>query len=311
MLKKPSVRTWLLGVMLGVACLVGLIATAAARNEVHPSNAAAKRPRGHASVVQFPTPSDTGVPAHWRPAQVRNRDMVVTRPGALVHDILFRNSDLVIKAPHVTVKRIEMQGGLINNSEGARCQNGLVVEDSTFAPPPGRQFWNNSQGVTGVGGFTARRVKVWRLEEGFRDGGKSGGCGPTRVEDSFAKLSIPPGCPGDPHSDGIQGYDGAPLTVDNVTIDFTEASCGTAPFFDPDQQGNTTANVNRLLVMGGGIDFRDGVPGSVRSLKIVNHSWYYAPIDVRCGLLSHWDAQIVTINANYQITRTVRSQPCK
>ena len=131
--------------------------------------------------------------------------------------------------------------------------------------------------MIGVGGYTARRVKIWRRGEGFRVGGRSAGCGPVRIEDSFAKISIPPGCPGDPHSDGIQGVDGPPLTVVNVTIDFREAACGTAPFFVPDQQGNTTATVDGLLVMGGGSTFRLGVPGSVRGLSIVDGSWGCLP----------------------------------
>jgi len=108
----------------------------------------------------------------------------------------------------------------------------------------------------------------------------------------------------------LQGYDGPPLTVSNVTIDFREADCGTAPFFDPAQQGNTTANVDNLLVMGGGLSFRDGVPGTVRGLKIVNRSWYYGPVDVQCSLLQAWDAKRVTINAAYQITRTLGSLRC-
>ena len=57
----------------------------------------------------------------------------------------------------------------------------------------------------------------------------------------------------------------------NLTIDFNETGCGgTAPFFVPDSQGNTSANVNRLLVKGGGYSFRLGVPGSVYGLRIVD-----------------------------------------
>jgi len=249
-----------------------------------------------------PSPADVGLPTGWVPAQTRSSDLVVTQPGAVVQDIRFQNADLIIDAPNVTVRRIDMQGGLINNWAGANCQNGLLIEDSTFEPPPGQQYWNNTTGVTGFGGYTAQRVKLWRLGEGFRDGGRSGGCGPVNIEDSFVKISIPPGCPGDPHSDGIQGYDGPPLTVANVTVDFTEAACGTAPFFVPASQGNTTADVNGLLVMGGGLPFRDGVPGSIRGLKTVDHSWYYAPIDVNCSLFSAWDAQLVTIDSAYRIT---------
>jgi len=237
--------------------------------------------------------------------------MVVRRAGAVIHDIRFVNADLIIKAPNVTVRRIDMRGGRMDNLQTPRCQNGLLIEDSTFEPAPGKRFTTASEGATGVGGYTARRVKLWRLEEGFRDGGRSDGCGPVNIEDSFVKISIPPGCPGNPHSDGIQGYDGPPLTVRNVTVDFREAACGTAPFFVPASQGNTTANVNGLLVMGGGLPFRDGVPGSVRGLKIVDHSWYYSPIDVNCSLLHTWDAKVVRITRRYRIAKTVKRQPCR
>jgi hypothetical protein len=42
----------------------------------------------------------------------------------------------------------------------------------------------------------------------------------------------------------------------------------------------------------------------------VNRSWIFGPISVRCSALSSWDADIVNINAGYQVTRTVRSQRC-
>jgi hypothetical protein len=258
----------------------------------------------------WPNPDNTGVPAGWAPAQTRTSDMTVTQPGAVIQDFLFVNANLIVSAPNVTVRRVKFQGGLISNWQGPNCSNGLVVEDSTFEPPPGQQFSNDSEGATGVGGYTARRVKIWRRQEGFRAGGKSGGCGPVTIEDSFAKISIPPGCPGDPHSDGIQGFDGPPLTVTNTTIDFNEADCGTAPFFVPSQQGNTTADVNGLLVMGGGAAFRDGVPGSVRGLKVVDKTWTYFPVTVNCGMLSVWDAQVVTITPDYQIASAVRPLAC-
>ena len=130
-------------------------------------------------------------------------------------------------------------------------------------------------------------------------------CTPVRIEDSFAKISIYDCNAMDWHSDGIQGYDGNALTVRNLTIDFNEASGGTAPFFYPHSQGNVRADVDRLLVMGGGYSFRLGTPGTVRNLKIVDESWGYGPIDVKCSALSAWDASLVTITSNYQIARTV------
>jgi hypothetical protein len=112
------------------------------------------------------------------------------------------------------------------------------------------------------------------------------------------------------HGDGIQGYDGGAVTVRNVTIDFQErGGCGgTAPFFYPRNQGNTSVDIDRLLVKGGGFSFRLGQPGTVRNLKIVQ-DWGYGPIDVRCSVVSVWSAHIVTVNSNWQPT-DVRTQTC-
>jgi hypothetical protein len=185
----------------------------------------------------------------------------------------------------------------------------MVVEDSTIEPAPGSNDSLDSEAVIGYGGYTARRVKIWRRAEGFRLGGRSAGCGPIRIESSFAKIVIPDGhC--ESHADGIQGYDGPALTVVNTTIDFNEAACGTAPFFVPDGQGNTSAAVSNLLLMGGGIPFRLGVQGTVAGLSIVDRSWAYAPVDVNCSLVDGWDARIVTITPDYQIAGTVRNQRC-
>jgi hypothetical protein len=290
------------------ACL-GLLAAAGCggRDEPAPAKAAASIAR----LRSFPTASSVGVPRGWKPAETRQGDLVVSKAGTVVQDVLFAGGNLIVDAPNVTVRRVRMQGGRIINLPGPTCRNGLVVEDSTFEPPPGQQFSPDSDGATGVGGYTARRVKIWRRQEGFRDGGRSAGCGPVRIQDSFVKISIPPGCPGDPHSDGIQGIDGPPLTIDNVTIDFSEAACGTAPFFVPEEQGNTTVKVDRLLVMGGGATFRLGVPGSVRRLSIVEKSWTYYPVDVKCELLTSWDARLVRITRSYRVSRSLGRQRCR
>lgn len=259
---------------------------------------------------RFPNPASTGVPAGWTPSQTRTSDLVVTQAGAVVADVLLRDADLIVSAPNVTIRRVKLEGGVIDNwPGGGSCSRGTVIEDSTIDPPPGASESDEDDPAIGVGGYTARRVKIWRRTEGFRVGGVASGCGPVRIEDSFAKIVIPNGrC--ELHSDGIQGYDGPWTTVVNSTIDFREADCGTAPFFFPKNQGNDGATVNRLLVLGGGYPFRMGVRGTVSGLKIVKGSWEYGPINVACSLVSAWDASIVTMTANYQVARTVRSQPC-
>jgi len=268
-----------------------------------------QEPRAPASLAGLPTPSTVGVPKGWAPKRTRTTDLVVTEPGAVVEDVLLQNADLVVDAADVTIRRVKLQGGRIQNRPGSTCRNGMVIEDSTIEPPPGRPYSIESEGVVGYGGYTARRVEIWRRSEGFRDGGRSAGCGPVTIEDSFAKIVLPAShC--EEHADGIQGFDGPPLTVVNTTIDFTEAACGNAPFFVSEGQGNTRATIKGLLVIGGGIPFRLGVPGSVAGLKIADRSWHYAPVHVQCALVKPWDAHIVTVTRDYQIASTRRPQRC-
>jgi hypothetical protein len=262
-----------------------------------------------AGPATFPTPATTGVPAEWKPAQTHTTDLTVTQPGAVVQDVLLLNADLHIAAPNVTVRRVKLEGGRIENRPGAACENGLLIEDSSFEPPPGQTTIAESEGAVGTGGYTARRVKIWRRSEGFRVGGHSAGCGPVRIERSFAKIVIPPGrC--DLHADGIQGYDGPALTIADTTVDFTDADCGTAPLFVPSDQGNTSLTVDGLLLDGGGFPFRMGVPGTVAGLRIVDRSWGYGPIAVTCSLVRGWDARVVTTTPDYRVVRTGRRVPC-
>jgi hypothetical protein len=264
-----------------------------------PAPPATGRPGG------FPSPSNTGVPAGWVPAQTLTRTLRVSTPGAVIQDVLLQNADIIVAAPNVTIRRVKLQGGSISNFTGSPCQPGMTIEDSTIEPAPGQQFSSNTEGVIQVGGYTARRVKIWRRSEGWRSGAD---CGPIRIEDSFTSVATPRGSCS--HADGIQGANGPWTTMVNDTIDFREVSCGTAPFFFPQGQGNDGVTIDGLLVMGGGYPFRLGAPGTVSGLKIVNNSWAYGPIMVNCGMLSSWNASIVTINADYQPTSTVRNQPC-
>jgi len=102
------------------------------------------------------------------------------------------------------------------------------------------------------------------------------------------------------------------------TIDMqTSGGCGgTAPFFYPRNQGNTSADVDGLLIAGpnGNYSFRDGMPGRVVGLHIENNGWSYGPIDVFCSAISEWQANIVgPVNrtaGGYQVPPTVRAQPC-
>ena len=259
-----------------------------------------------------PANTQPGVPPGWKPAQTRATDLVVKKPGEVIEDLLLRNgANLIVSAPDVTIRRVKLEGGHIQNWPGGPCSNGMLVEDTTIAPPAGRSSSLDSEPAIGTGGYTARRVKIWRRSEGFRVGGRSGGCGPVRIEHSLAKMVIPDGhC--EEHADGVQGFDGPPLTLSDTTVDFTEAACGTAPVFLPDGQGNTSVAIRNVLLIGGGIPFRVSIPATVTDLRIADRSWVYAPVDVDCSLVRRWSARIVKVNvrADYRITRTVRRQAC-
>lgn len=101
------------------------------------------------------------------------------------------------------------------------------------------------------------------------------------------------------------------MTVRNTTIDFEESDAcpGTAAFFYPGGQGNTSVTIDGLLVSGGGYPFRVGTPGSVTGLMVVDRSWSYGPIEVDCRQLSSWDAQIVRLDSASQPV-PVRSLSC-
>jgi hypothetical protein len=275
-----------------------------------PGPAPSPPPRGG-----FPNRATTGVPAGWTPARTVTTDLTVTTPGAVLEDIRLTNgANILVRAPNVTIRRAELQGGFITNQDST-CQGGLVVEDVTFEPEPGRPYGADSAPVIGEGGFTARRVEVWKRVEGFR----LSDCGPTVIEDSFVYIEgdVYPGCPLDWHSDGAQAFHARGGTFRNNTFVFGNP-CGTSPYYmgygakDASAPSINTGryNVDRLLVAGGGYVFRQQVPGSVTGLRIVNKSWVYGPIDNRCSVLSPWDAKIVDIDSNYQVTRVVRDQPC-
>jgi hypothetical protein len=268
---------------------------------------------GGASPGAFPNASTTGVPGGWTPAQTRSTSLTVTTPGAVVEDVLFTNgADLFIDAANVTIRRVKLEGGWIRND----CNSGLLLEDVTINRGSS-ESGEGGEGVVSYGGYTARRVEILDRSEGFRAGDDSPGCYPIRIEDSFVRITPPDGCT-DWHGDGIQGYDSRHLIVSNVAIEMQETSqcSGTSPFFYNGGSGgslNGRADVNRLLLRGGGYPFRMGTPGSVQGLKVVNHSWKYGPIsitDAGCEAVTPWEAKIVEADSNNVVTRTVRDLPC-
>lgn len=257
--------------------------------------------------AEFPNDKTTGVSKRWQPTQTYN-GLRITKSGYILEDARI-NGNLVIDADNVTVRRVEVLGGVINT----RCRKGVVLQRVTVARAPGQTTRWSDEPAVGPGGYQANRVKIYDLPEGFRVSGASSGCGKTVIKNSFVLVTAPDVCGNDQwHGDGIQGYDGPPVVVRNTTIDYRlRSGCGgTAPFFYPHSQGNKRANIDGLLVMGGGYSFRLGMPATVRGLRIKQGSWKFGPIDVRCSAVKEWEAQIVAVDTNYQPTTVVQKLPC-
>ena len=178
----------------------------------------------------FPTPDSVGVPATWKPKATYTHDLRVSTPGAIVEDVMLVNANLQITAPNVTIRRVEILGGTINTG----CRNGVVLQTVTIAKNVGQITKDTDRPAVGPGGYSANRVKIDGLPEGFRVGGLPDGCGRVIIRNSFVRIVSPDVC-NDWHGDGIQGYGGPPVLVRNVTVIFMErGGCyGTAPFFYP------------------------------------------------------------------------------
>jgi hypothetical protein len=268
-----------------------------------------------ASREGFPTPKTTGVPADWTPSHVVTSDMKVTQDGAVLDGYEFDNAYLIVTGQNVTVRNSVFKGGGIDNQPGSEpCGNGLLVDTVTFTPPPGLTDPVDQDSAIKWGGYIARNVKLWRRGEGLFVSGKSYGCGPVYIENSYGKLVVPANHCGagtdDWHTDGIQGYHGDTVYITNVTMDNSEANCGTAPFFYPRNQGNTAAYIDGMLLAGGGFSFRDGMPGYAKNIKVIDGTWEYLPLNAACPVISPFDMQVVTVDADYRITSVVRDVAC-
>jgi hypothetical protein len=298
------------GLMIGTVLALAVEAPPASSGQpARDSDASSRLEQRVPDYSRFPTRGSTGVPRGWQPQRTLTRDLVISKRGKVVHDIRLDDADLIIDAPDVTVRRVQIRGGRITNVPEDKCRNGLLVEDTTILRGS-TTTRDTDEAAIGIGGYTARRVEMYGVPEGFRVGGTSLGCGPTRIARTYAHVSSPDVC-NDWHGDGIQGYDGPRLVVRKVRLILDERhGCGgTAPFFWPARQGNATARIRGLLVEGGGISFRMNTPGSVEGLRIVAGSWYYNPIDVLCSALSSWEAKIVRLDSHSQpVVR--RNQRC-
>lgn len=240
----------------------------------------------------FPTRTSVGVPAGWTPAQTVSGNLTAATAGQVIQDVRVVGS-IIVKAPNVTVRRVEVVGGGVNTSG---CPNGLVIEDTSFTGTP-----TNIEPAVQFGGYTARRVLIDGHHEGFRVSSMESGCGPVLIEDSYARIVSPPDCSAW-HGDGLQGYHGNDLTIRNTVLIMPsgQACSGTAPFFFPNDNYDSTATVEGLVVSGSGFSFRLNTPGTVRDMHVIEGGYHYGPTSVTCSLVTSWQASVSRFDSNGQ-----------
>lgn len=232
----------------------------------------------------FPTETTAGVPAGWVPDVTRS-GWTIDRPG--VYENVRVNGDINVRASNVTLRRVEVIGGVIDNEESSFCFNGLVLEDVTVRNSVA------SNGAVTPGGYTANRVALVDVGEGFRFGGRSdAGCFDTFVSNSYVRLRKPASVScGNWHGDAIQGFDAPRATVTNTTLDARHRmDCSTAGVFygNAEANGNAPLTVRRLLIFGG-IAYRPDTPHNTEGLRIVEGTTTdYLGGDFTCERATRW-----------------------
>ena len=261
----------------------------------------------------WPNESNTGAPANITALSTCSGTINTTSDGQVIQDICI-DGDILVGNDNVVIRRVDIRGGRIVNWKfnDAGCGANLLVQDTTIRKTAPINVGEES--AIELGSYTAERVKVLDLAEGYRSAGADHGCTTVTVKDSFLRIHSPDSCPNyDWHGDGLQGNGGPPVTIRNSTFDMVylpNTQCGgTGPFFYS-SQGNTSADIDGMLLIGGGYSMRLGEPATVRNVYIkdkgnpairpdgTGDGYFYGSIDVKCSQVSVWqNVNIASVDA--------------
>src|SRR4051794_12840293 len=238
-------------------------------------------------------------------------NLVVDQPNTVLNGVHVAGN-LMVKAPGVVIKDSVIDGTVYNNVDGV--VGAYTISDSTVGP---------AQGCIGQPGlndsnYTAERVHVRGHDDGFR----MSGAGNVTVRDSFAQLCyLPPAAapPDGSHSDGIQAYcpDGPcpNLQFEHNTLDARGIPATFMINLDEPNVAGTVRVVDNLLA-GGAYTIvtkaHQAPTWQVRDNKVVDGAWAYGPQSAEgtCTRQSWVGNQIVTVDADYRITRVVEPLSC-
>lgn len=258
-----------------------------------------------AETGEYPGPANTGVPPGSDLTMV-NGDFYARTPGQVI-DRKHITGSVVVEAEGVVIKRSRIDDSVLNDTGGG--QKSFTISDSTVGPERcGTPTWTPN-GV-GFARYSAIRVHVRGHEDGFRASGPD-----VTIRDSYYKACT---ASDDNHADGIQDYPAAQgLVLDHNTFDMAHLTGGyTAPIFVYSDTTNGARITNNLALGGVASLYLKPKNGTwvVSGNRVVDKEYTYFPYetDGLCGSNLSWsDNDIVTIDANYSVTSTVKDNvPC-
>lgn len=274
---------------------------ASARPDANATKTTASPKLGSTSPGIRPTPANVGVPKGTQLTELAGNidgdNYRVTKDGTVLDKVHIKG-DLLITANNVKITNSVIDAGVGDEYEGKKYS--FTISDSTVGPSTG---CNSDVGI-GESNYTATRVVIRGHGDGFRASGDN-----INIQSSYVHLCSNPG----DHSDGIQTYvTGRGLTLNNTTIDQRDTKDFTAPVFITDP-GASDVTVTNNLIMGGTYSIQvKHATGTVivKNNSLVDHSWVYAGVESDCDTIRWSGNQLVTIDANYNITSVVGPLPC-
>jgi len=267
----------------------------------------------------YPNPACTGVPPGTTFVRTVNGNYFADTPGEAI-DRWHITGSLIIRASNVSITHSQIDD-TVNNEYGDVFAGPFSISDSTVGPASG---CIGSPGINDQN-YTALRVHVRGHDDGFRAGGPD-----VTIKDSYVKHCGVPGS----HADGIQDYPftrnllfehntidmcgewiadrSKPCYVEGANSAIFVASVNANQFGD----GSTDVTLKNNLLMGGGYVFHVRPVDRtwiVSGNRIAEGTWTFAPYETngRCSHVATWsDNTVVTVDANYTVTSTVRTEPC-
>lgn len=253
----------------------------------------------------FPNVANTGVPTGTT-LVAHSGNLTVSTPNTVV-DGRHVSGSILVRANGVTIKNSKV-GGAVENGGGNWS---FTVQDSEIG---GSTCTGTTNGGVAVGfsNYTVLRSDI----RGFADGPRISGSN-ILVQDSLIVTCRIPAA----HGDGVQGYHGGSnVKLLHNTVDVRgSAPDVTSAIFIAD--GSTSADVRDNLLLGGGYALRlhndtqnAGSNWRASGNRVVNRSWvnggtFNTNVCGKPGFV--WeDNTVVTIDAEYQVTGTVKPLPC-